>query len=190
MKDNLFRGELVRLASDDPATVAEVWSRWGRNSEYMLLLDTDPPVLWSKKKIQEWIEKNVDKEEQSNFFFTLRTLEDDRVIGFISLFELLWNHGDPWVAIGLGEPEYWGKGYGSDAMRLIQRYAFTELNLHRITLCVFEYNPRAIRSYEKVGFVEEGRVRGEFLRQGRRWDVIFMGVLRQDWERLNGEAVR
>jgi len=188
MSTDLFRGELVRLTAENPETLGEIWSRWNRNSEYMHLLDTDPAILWSKKKIQEWNEKELEKDVQEDYFFTIRALQDDRLIGFTALFHFLWNHGDPWVAIGLGEPEYWGKGYGSDTMRLVLRYAFTELNVHRVTLCVFEYNQRAIRSYQKVGFKHEGRVRGEFLRMGSRWDVIFMGILREEWQRNYAEV--
>lgn len=68
-----------------------------------------------------------------------------------------------------------------DAMRLILGYAFHELNLHRVTLGVFEYIERARRSYEKVVFTIEGRVRGDMLRQGKRWDVFIMGILREEW---------
>lgn len=89
------------------------------------------------------------------------------------------------MGIGIGEREYWSKGYGTDAMNVILRFAFDELNLYRISLNVFEYNQRAIRSYEKVGFVVEGRER-EFLRRaGRRWDMIFMGLLREEWAQKN-----
>jgi RimJ/RimL family protein N-acetyltransferase len=70
-------------------------------------------------------------------------------------------------------------------MRVMLRYAFRELNLHRVTLTVFEYNPRAIRSYEKAGFVVEGRLRNWLNREGRRWDMIHMGILREEWETLN-----
>jgi RimJ/RimL family protein N-acetyltransferase len=70
-------------------------------------------------------------------------------------------------------------------MNVILRFAFDELNLYRISLNVFEYNQRAIRSYEKVGFVVEGRER-EFLRRaGRCWDMIFMGILREEWAQKN-----
>ncbi|MCK4899416.1 MAG: GNAT family N-acetyltransferase, partial [Anaerolineales bacterium] len=75
----------------------------------------------------------------------------------------------------------WGKGFGTDAVSVILRYAFHELNLHRVSLGVFEYNRRARRSYEKVGFSVEGRIRGDMLRQGRRWDVFIMGILREEW---------
>ena len=185
---DLFRGQLVRLAAEQPQLHAKAWSQWLRNSEYMLLLDTDPPVLWSEQKIKAWVEKELEKDDPGEFYFMIHTLQDDRLIGFLSLNTLMWNHGDAWLAIGLGEADLWGKGYGSDALQLALRYAFDELNLHRVTLSVFEYNPRAIRAYQKAGFVEEGRVRGSFLRQGRRWDEIYMGILRQEWRALTVES--
>jgi RimJ/RimL family protein N-acetyltransferase len=58
------------------------------------------------------------------------------------------------------------------------------LNLNRVNLNVFEYNPRAIRSYEKVGFKHEGVVRDWMAREGKRWNVVFMGILRREWEAL------
>lgn len=186
MLHDLFQGRLVRLARDDPQAMGKAFSRWGRNSEYMLLLDTDPPVLWSAKKNQEWIEQDLEK-ENDEIFFSVHALDGDRLIGFIGFFQLFWAHGDAWIAVGLGEQDDWNKGYGSDAMQLALHYAFRELNLHRLTLCVFEYNHRAIRVYEKLGLIPEGRMRGEFLRQGERWDMIFMGILREEWERMTLE---
>ena len=85
--------------------------------------------------------------------------------------------------IGLGERNYWGNGYGTDAMQIMLRYAFRELNLHRVSLDVFEYNPRALHSYEKAGFQIEGRRRKMVQRDGRRYDMIFMGILREAWEK-------
>ncbi len=66
-------------------------------------------------------------------------------------------------------------------MRLLLQNALLEDNLRRVTLNVFEYNPRAIRSYEKVGFRHEGRMRKFLNKVGRRWDMLFMGVLREEW---------
>ena len=182
-----FQGKLVHLTAEDPKALGEAYSRWGRDSEYIRLVDHDPARLWSPKKFKEWIEKDLEKEPPSEFFFTIRTLEDDQLIGFIGLGGLQWAHGDTWVGIGLGERKYWSKGYGTDAMRIILRYAFTELNLHRVSLDTFEYNPRAIRSYEKAGFKIEGRVRQLLNREGRRWDVIYMGILREEWEKIRDE---
>ena len=92
---------------------------------------------------------------------------------------------NPLIGIGLGAREYWGQGYGTDAMQTLLRYAFTEMNLRRLTLLVFDYNPRAIRSYEKCGFVKEGTVRGVLQREGQRWDWHYMGILKEEWESLN-----
>jgi RimJ/RimL family protein N-acetyltransferase len=73
-------------------------------------------------------------------------------------------------------------------MNLIVQYGFLELNLRRISLGLHEYNPRALRSYEKAGFKLEGRLRGEVLREGRRYDALYMGILREEWLARGGEA--
>jgi RimJ/RimL family protein N-acetyltransferase len=90
------------------------------------------------------------------------------------------------MGIGLGDKTCWGKGYGTDAMSLLLRYAFTELNLHRMTLTVYEFNERAIRMYQRCGFKIEGIVRDCLYRNGRRWDLVSMGILRDEWLELNG----
>lgn len=183
--NSLFHGRLVRLSAEDPEKVLEYLSRWGRDSEYWRLAMDEPAMWYSRRENKEFIEKELLGDQLDQFFFMIRTLEDDRIIGEIGLDGVLWSHGDAWVGISIGEKEYWGRGYGTDAMRVLLHYAFTELNLHRISLSVFEYNPRAIRSYEKAGFVLEGREREAIARGGKRWDMIYMGILREEWERLN-----
>lgn len=185
MNENLLRGDLVRLTMEEPETLARLESQWSSDSEYSRLLDWDPARRFSTKNSQKWIEKQY--ENDNNHFFAIRTLAEDRTIGGIGLDGIRWTHGDTFVGIGIGDREFWGKGYGTDAMKIILRYAFTELNLHRVTLDVFEYNQRGVRSYEKAGFVMEGRAREVMLREGRRWDVLFMGILREDWLKL-GQA--
>jgi RimJ/RimL family protein N-acetyltransferase len=183
MSNNLFQGELVRFVAAEPQLAAGLFAKWMRDSEFVRLLDTDPARLLSVDKYKEWFEKDlVEQQKNDELFFLIRTLEEDLTIGLIGLDGIQWVHGDAWVGIGLGEREYWGEGYGTDAMRILQRYAFEELNLHRLSLSVFEYNSRAIRSYEKAGFVIEGRVRQFLNRDGRRYDMIFMGILRDEWK--------
>lgn len=183
MSNNLFQGELVRFVAAEPQLAAGLFAKWGRDSEFVRLLDTDPARLLSVDKYKEWFEKDlVEQQKNDELFFLIRTLEEDLTIGLIGLDGIQWVHGDAWVGIGLGEREYWGKGYGTDAMRILLRYAFEELNLHRLSLSVFEYNSRAIRSYENAGFVIEGRARQFLNRDGRRYDMIFMGILRHEWK--------
>jgi RimJ/RimL family protein N-acetyltransferase len=181
---DLLKGKLVRLTAEDPKVIAEANVRWALDSEYLRLLDSSPRAPLSSKKIIEWIEKDLEKDSPSEYYFMIRSLADERLIGLIGLIGLdgdIVPHGEAFVGIGIGERDLWGKGYGTDAMRVILRYGFSELNLRRVSLDVFEYNPRGIRSYEKAGFVHEGRLRQYLHRSGRRWDLLFMGILREEW---------
>jgi RimJ/RimL family protein N-acetyltransferase len=173
-----YTGKSVRLAAIDVEKFSQEWVRWGRDSEYMRLQDSEPARLWTAKQVKEFLEKDIN----SIHFFAIHTLEEDKLIGEIDLAGFNWQARSAWVGIGLGERDYWGKGYGSDAMNLILRYAFHGLNLRRVNLTVFEYNPRGIRSYEKVGFRHEGRSKQWLNRDGKRWDMIYMGILREEWE--------
>jgi RimJ/RimL family protein N-acetyltransferase len=179
MNKDLLHGGLVYLTVEEPETMSKLFSQWSADSEYSRLLDWDPARRISTRNSKKWLEK--DMEIENHYMFTIRTLDGDKIIGEIGLDGIRWNHGDCFVGIGLGEREFWGKGYGTDAMKIILRYAFTELNLHRVSLDVFEYNPRGVRSYEKAGFVHEGRERSLLLREGKRWDVLYMGILREEW---------
>lgn len=182
LKDtNLFTGELVHLTAEDPKTLAEALSTWSRDTEYWRFLAAESAQAFSVKATQTWLEKELGKDAPGTLFFAIRSREDERLIGMTDLEIVSFTSGDAFVGIGLGEREYWGKGYGTDAMQVILRYAFTELNLHRVTLTVFEYNPRAVRSYEKAGFTREGCIRQALNRDGRRWDIYFMGILKAEW---------
>jgi len=184
MKD-IYRGKLVRLAAESPEVLASAHARWERDSEYHRLADSVPAHLWSEKKIKEWLEKQMEGDPMRAFRFSIRTLEEDRLIGIIGLIPD-WVHSDAILFIAIGNRDHWGKGYGTDAMELIVRYGFLELNLHRITLGLNGYNARAQRVYEKVGFKLEGTLRGDTLREGRRTDGLSMGILRREWMALQG----
>ncbi|HVN16533.1 MAG TPA: GNAT family protein [Anaerolineales bacterium] len=186
MKD-IYRGKLVRLAVEAPEVMTKAHARWERDTEFHRLADGDPAQLWSEKKIREWIEKEMEDDPLRALRFSIRTLNDDKLIGFVGL-RPDWIHADAWIGIGIGEREYWGKGYGTDAMRLIVQYAFLEANLRRVTLGLHSYNARALKSYEKVGFKLEGVLRSDTLREGRRTDGIYMGLLREEWQALQGVA--
>ena len=180
MKD-ILQGELVRLGVLDADELSKAFTRWGRDSEYSRLLSSGAPRLQSQKAAQTWLEHEIEEQTVNQYWFSIRARADDKLLGDIDLFVYNWAGRDAFVGLGIGEREFWGKGYGTDVMRVILRYAFTEVNLNRVTLNVFEYNPRAIRSYEKAGFSHEGRERKILNKEGRRWDMLFMGILREEW---------
>ncbi len=108
----------------------------------------------------------------------------DRLIGTCALSGLDPDNGSALFHITIGEKDCWGKGYGSEATRLMLGHAFETLGLHRIGLSVFAFNERAIRAYRKIGFVVEGRAREAIWREGRWWDEIMMGMLDREWRAI------
>jgi RimJ/RimL family protein N-acetyltransferase len=181
MNNDLLTGRLVRLAALNPEIDAAIVARWSRDTEYHRLADNDPAYPRSTRMVRTWLERDNER----SFGFGIRTVSDDRLIGNIGGWIESWAHGEGWVGIVIGERDYWGRGYGTDAMLIMLRFAFAELNLRRMALGVFANNPRAIRSYEKAGFQREGVVRGDCRRDGQRWDTVYMGILREEWEAIN-----
>ena len=183
MNPVLLRGEQGRLAALNLETDVETMAGWTRDSEFSHLLETGAPEMWTAQvaKVQLADEQDDEKSKGKRFSFVIRTLADDRLIGFVDLEVNHWSQREGWLGIGIGRREDWGKGYGTDAMRVLARYSFAELSLERLSLTVFAYNERAVRSYLKAGFSVEGRQRERLRRGARRYDMIFMGILREEW---------
>ncbi|MGG1664447.1 GNAT family N-acetyltransferase [Brevibacillus sp. NRS-1366] len=87
------------------------------------------------------------------------------------------------IGIGILAKEYWSKGYGTDTLHALLRFLFLKLNLNRVQLDTWSGNVRAIRAYEKCGFILEGRLRQNEYVDGTYYDTIMMGVLREDYLR-------
>jgi len=174
----LFTGKLVYLAapqSDDHLAFAQ----WSKNDDYLRIMDNDPARPVSADAHAQWEQGFINA--PNVFHFRLRTLADDKLIGMVLLGDVQWTNQTAALGIAIGDPEYWSKGYGTDAMRLIVDYGFRELNLHRITSSTISYNTRSIKVHEKVGFQREGLQRQSIQREGQRYDVIYFGLLREEW---------
>lgn len=187
--NDILKGALVRLSAVDPEEFSKAFARWRRDSELMRLMDSNATRLGSQNDSQKSLEKELEEQQLNQHWFTIRSVAEDKLIGDIGLYVVNWSGRDAFVGLGIGERDFWGRGYGTDAMKVILRYAFMEVNLRRVTLTVFEYNPRAIRSYEKAGFRHEGRRRKLLHRDGRRYDELFMGILREEWMESNVHAL-
>ncbi len=107
--------------------------------------------------------------------------DGDRLIGGTGLHDIEPRCRRATFGILIGPPEERGKGHGTEATRLMVGYAFDTLNLNKVCLQVYEYNPGGVRAYEKVGFRREGVLRQDTYRDGRYWDTIVMGILREEW---------
>jgi ribosomal-protein-alanine N-acetyltransferase len=105
----------------------------------------------------------------------------DRFIGGTGFHQIDFKNRHASFGISIGEKEEWGKGYGTEATRLMVQHAFETLNLNRVWLHVYEDNQRGIRTYEKIGFQKEGVLRQDTYREGRYWDTIVMAILRERW---------
>ncbi|MBE0337382.1 GNAT family N-acetyltransferase [Paenibacillus sp. 23TSA30-6] len=172
---NLFYGDRIKLSAVREED-AETMFKWGEDAEYLRNVDTDLALPYTLKQME-----SEGSPSSNEVYFRLRTLEDDVLIGFVAIHGIEWNNRIGQLAIGIGNTDYRGKGYGAEAVSLILRYAFYELNLNRVGLDVIEYNKQAIRTYEKAGFQFEGRVRSAVLRDGNSYDRIMMGMLYSEW---------
>ena len=175
---NLLRGEKVRLTaltdSDVPTLTA-----WYSDGEFLRLFDT-PVIPKTAAEVSKWLE---DMQKSSrNFAFAVRPIEGDKLIGYLEIDGIQWTHGTGGMGLGIGDPADRGQGYGYEAGQMGLRLAFHELNLHRITVTVFEYNTHSLALCEKLGFQREGVYREHLQHDGRRYDTILLGLLRREWE--------
>ncbi len=115
-------------------------------------------------------------------------VEDGTYIGNVGLVNVEPENRQATLGIIIGHKDYWGRGYGTDAIRALLAWAFDYLNLNRIGLKVYEYNPRAIRCYEKCGFRHEGVHRQGRYNQGRYFDELLMSVLRDEFRADGAEG--
>lgn len=139
---------------------------------------------FSRDAQERWYQSQLSDLGTTTFQFSICRLGSDAGIGGIGLREIDRANGSASVSIFLGDRASWGTGLGTDAMNALLDFAFGELRLERVWLEVFDYNPRAVRSYEKAGYRLEARLRRARFHRGAYHDVLLMAIIREDWERL------
>ena len=170
-------GETVVLRRHRPENLA-AFQRWYRDSEVSRLTRyrTEP---MSPEEVERYFRARVLGGDTLSY--AIHLAQGDRLIGSATFSQLDLANGSVTYHITIGERDCWGLGYGTEATELMLELAFGELGLHRVALAVFEFNQRAIRSYQKAGFRIEGRLRETILRDGRHWDEISMSILEHEW---------
>ena len=131
---------------------------------------------------EEWY--NNLKNRDNNFLFAILLHSqgnNEKLIGNCSI-DVEWINRLGICGIMIGEKEYQGRGYGTEAMKILVQYGFNTLNLNRIELEVFDFNIRAFKSYEKTGFKKEGIRRQAMFKNGKFHDVFIMGILKKEWQ--------
>jgi RimJ/RimL family protein N-acetyltransferase len=177
MQNPFLVGQLVYLRPLELAD-AQTIVPWFNDSEVTRYLLLCRPMSLADE--QEFLRRL--SERPTDLAVGIAVREGDRLIGTAGLHQMDVRNRHAALGISIGDREAWGKGYGTEATQLLVRHAFFTLNLNRVWLHVYEYNDRALRVYEKIGFQVEGRLRQDTFRDGRYWDTIVMGVLREDWE--------
>jgi len=122
-------------------------------------------------------EKEILKTLANDHNYFIIDKELDLLIGICGYLTIDHLHQSGEVGIFIGDKNYWSKGYGSEALSLLMDYGFKALNLHSIFLQVFDFNERAIKSYEKLGFKKIGVRRHSRMRNMKRHDVVLMDIL-------------
>jgi RimJ/RimL family protein N-acetyltransferase len=175
-------GELVSLGPAHKGLIPLLW-RW-ESDLGLSALTGDPARPMTPEGIEQlYTRYSAATAESTSFVIYVR--QTLRPIGTVGLASINHLHRTAELGIGIGERDCWGKGYGTEATRLMLDYAFTVLGLHNVMLRVFSYNERAIRSYLKVGFKEIGRRRQAQRIGDRAYDVVYMDCIAPDF----GESV-
>jgi len=169
----MLRGErlLLRpLASTDLRRCV----KWFSDPQVIYFLGRNSPITLAEE--ERWFRDYERRTDEQIFAIEVASTH----VGNLGLHKIDRTHKKADVGIVIGESAYWSKGYGTEAMRIALRYAFGELGLNKVSLDVLEYNTRAIRTYERLGFQPEGLHREDIYKDGRFVNVLRMGILARE----------
>lgn len=177
-RDAFLLGDRCYLRPLREADIEGNWLHWFNDPEVtsLMIRGSFPATVESQTAFY----RSVTDGSESDLVLAIVAREGGTHVGNVGLHRIDWQHRNAEFGIVIGEREFWGRGIGTEATRMICRHGFDRLNLHRIWLGVFADHAAAIRSYEKVGFKVEGTMRAEILRQGRWHDKVIMGLLADD----------
>ncbi len=174
----MIRGQRLYLRPAE-RTDLPTFVRWFTDAATTRYLALRAPI--SQAMEEQWFAGILERHGKTDYHFVVCLLADGRAIGTVGLHGLDLENGNAEFGIAIGEREEWNKGYGTEALAAIADFGFGSLRLERIQLHVYEHNVAARRSYEKAGFVEEGRLRRAHFSEGRYGDVVVMSQLRDEW---------
>jgi RimJ/RimL family protein N-acetyltransferase len=182
---SMIYGKRIRLRSVERSDL-EKFVVWINDPEVTAGLALFLPM--SSVDEEKWFEGVMKRpQEEKPLAIDMKDGKDWRLIGNSGFFGFDWVARSGEVGIMIGEKTLWNRGYGTEAMALLLCHGFQTLNLNRIFLRVYADNKRAIRAYEKAGFVHEGRMRQAAYKHGSYNDVLYMSILREEWNATTKE---
>lgn len=158
----------INIIALDESNSIEVIN-WVNNPNIKHLTGTVFPV--SSFEHEKWIKYKATDVDSKLFIIQLK--ENSKNIGIIGLNKIDYLNGNAELYISIGETDYFGNGYGSEAISSLTDFCFTRLRLHKVYLRVFQQNTRAIQVYKKIGFLEECRFVNHVFIQGEYQDVLY-----------------
>jgi RimJ/RimL family protein N-acetyltransferase len=164
----------------------ELLCRFNNDLEVEVAGGGNPPMPQSLTRMQAEFDQQAAKGGRDGATFAIDV--EGILIGQCGLRDFNETDRTCELGIAIGNKDYWGKGYGRDAVRLLVDYAFRYRNMRKVLLRVWGNNERGIRSYRACGFVEEGRLREHVWSAGRYVDLVYMGILRREWADATGIA--
>lgn len=135
--------------------------------------------LLSIEQERDWI---INAGAKGDVNFAIIDKETDELIGNCSLMKIDRIHRHAIIGIFIGDESKRGHGYGTDALKLLLKYAFSFQNMHSLHLEVFSFNQRAIQCYEKLGFQKVGTLHEAYFLDGKYYDIIFMEILENNYQ--------
>lgn len=177
---SMIYGKRVRLRALEKGDVSKFYD-WVNDPEVTAGLTLYLPM--STLDEEKWFDGVQQRpQEERPLAIEIRDGETWRLVGNCAFFDLdrVAHAGE--IGIMIGDKAAWGQGYGSETLELVLRHGFRTLNLNRVSLRVYADNLRALRAYEKAGFVLEGRMREAVYKRGHYQDVLLMSVLRAEWD--------
>ena len=179
----MLRGKKVTLRATTREDLPPL-ARFENDLGFKLAGGGEPPLPVPLERLQREFEREVSDPRNDKVEFAIEV--DGVCIGRGGLYDIDTTARHAELGIGIGDKDYWGRGYGREVVGLLLLYAFRLRNLRRVWLEVHALNERGIRAYSSCGFVEEGRMREHIWLGGRYVDNVIMGVLREEWERRPG----
>jgi RimJ/RimL family protein N-acetyltransferase len=177
----------VRLRGYEKSDLDAVM-KWWHDEEVTKFISAAVFPAYSLQK-KRFIENVASGRDSLNKEFAIETLADRKYIGTIGLHNIDWLSRHAKLAIVIGDKEYWDRGYGTEAVKVLLRLAFERMGRHRVELVVVTFNQRAIACYEKCGFRREGILRDFVFKLGAFQDVVMMSILANEFQRRNEERV-